>query len=209
MSKNLVAIYGGSFNPPTIAHENIARDILKLDEISKLIYLPVGDSYKKKTLISAEQRYNMLKIILEKLKNDGLDVDINRLEIDSEKRLYTLQSLRILKEKYKRDLAFIMGTDNIKQFNSWYNPKELLKEFYFVVIEREDDDVISLIKGNSLLRDFQDRFIVLKETFYKDISSTYIRNNLYIDNKIDDYIDINVLKYIKENKLYEGGKLSN
>lgn len=209
MSKNLIAIYGGSFNPPTIAHENIARDILKLDGITKLIYLPVGDSYKKKTLISAKQRYNMLKIILEKLKNDGLDVDINRLEIDSEKRLYTLQSLRILKEKYKSDLAFIMGTDNIKQFSSWYNPKELLEEFYFVVIEREDDNIISLIKEDSLLRDFQDRFIILRETFYKDISSTYIRNNLYVNNEVSDYIDKDVLKYIKENKLYKGGELSN
>lgn len=209
MSKNLIAIYGGSFNPPTVAHENIARDILKLDEINKLIYLPVGDSYKKKTLISAQQRYNMLKIILEKLKSDGLDVDISRLEIDSKKRLYTLQSLRILKEKYKSDLAFIMGTDNIKQFSSWYNPKELLEEFYFVVIEREEDNVINLIKEDSLLKDYEDRFIILTETSYKDISSTYIRDNLYIDNKIGDYIDINVLKYIKENKLYKGGELSN
>ena len=54
MSKNLIAIYGGSFNPPTVAHENIARDILELPEIEKIIYLPVGDSYKKKSLISSK-----------------------------------------------------------------------------------------------------------------------------------------------------------
>lgn len=207
MNKKFIAIYGGSFNPPTIAHENIARDILKLKEISKLIYLPVGDSYNKKSLISAEYRYDMLKIILEKLKNDGLDVDINRLEIDSEKRFYTIESLRLLKREYESDLAFVMGTDNIKQFNSWYNPKELLNEFHFVVIEREDDDVVSLIKEDPLLRDFQDKFIILRETFYKNISSTYIRNNLYTDNEIINYIDINVFEYIKKNKLYRGDKL--
>lgn len=209
MSKKLIAIYGGSFNPPTVAHENIARDILKLDEINKLVYLPVGDSYKKKSLISAEYRYDMLKIILEKLSKDGLNVDINRLEIDADERLYTLQSLRKLKDEYKNDLAFVMGTDNVKEFSSWYNPEELLKEFYFVVIEREDDDVINLIKQDKLLSKYENRFIILKETSYKTVSSTYIRDNLYVDAEIDEYIDINVLEYIKENKLYKGGELSN
>ncbi|MGL4656078.1 MAG: nicotinate (nicotinamide) nucleotide adenylyltransferase [Sarcina sp.] len=209
MNKKLIAIYGGSFNPPTIAHENIARDILELDEINKLIYLPVGDSYKKKFLISADYRYDMLEIILEKLKNDGLNVEINKLEIDSDKRLYTLESLRILKDEYKNDLAFVMGTDNVKEFNSWYNPKELLEEFYFVIIERENDDVISLIREDKLLSKYENRFIILRKTSYKTVSSTYIRNNLYVDAKITEHIDINVLEYIKKNKLYKGGELSN
>ncbi|MGL5068583.1 MAG: nicotinate (nicotinamide) nucleotide adenylyltransferase [Sarcina sp.] len=208
MSKNLIAIYGGSFNPPTVAHENIARDILKLDEIEKIIYLPVGDSYKKKSLISSEYRYAMLGFILENLKNDGLKVDINRLEMDAQKRLYTLESLRVLKKEYKSDLAFVMGTDNVKEFSSWYNPEELLKEFYFVVIERENDDVIKLIREDKLLSKYENRFIILSETSYKTVSSTYIRNNLYVDNNIEKHIDGKVLEYIKANKLYKGGELS-
>lgn len=208
MSKNLIAIYGGSFNPPTVAHENIARDILELPEIEKIIYLPVGDSYKKKSLISSEYRYAMLGFILDNLKNDGLKVEINRLEIDAEKRLYTLESLRVLKEEYKNELAFVMGTDNVKEFSSWHKPEELLKEFYFVVIERENDDVIKLIREDKLLSKYENRFIILSETSYKTVSSTYIRNNLYADANIEKHIDGKVLEYIKANKLYKGGKLS-
>jgi nicotinate-nucleotide adenylyltransferase len=204
----LIAIYGGSFNPPTVAHENIARDILKLDEIKKIIYLPVGDNYKKKSLISSKYRYDMLSFILENLKNDGLKVDINRLEIEADKRLYTLESLKILKDEYKEELAFVMGTDNIKEFSSWYNPEELLNKFYFVVIERENDDVQKLIREDKLLSKYENRFIILSETSYKTVSSTYIRNNLYVDTKIEKHIDRNVLEYIKANKLYKGGELS-
>ena len=29
MDKNIIAVFGGSFNPPTIAHINLAKQILK------------------------------------------------------------------------------------------------------------------------------------------------------------------------------------
>lgn len=204
MNKDIIAIYGGSFNPPTIAHENIARDILRLSDINKLIYLPVGDAYKKKNLIESNYRYKMLKIITNKLVSEDFNVEISTLEMDTDRRLYTIESLRILKEKYKKDLAFVMGTDNIKEFNSWYNPQSLLEEFYFIVIEREEDDVSKLIKENPLLSKYQDKFLILKDTSYKSISSTYIRENIKNTELVQSYIDKEVLSYIKKNNLYGG-----
>lgn len=204
MNKDIIAIYGGSFNPPTIAHENIARDILRLSDINKLIYLPVGDAYKKKNLIESNYRYKMLKIITNKLVSEDFNVEISTLEMDTDRRLYTIESLRILKEKYKKDLAFVMGTDNIKEFNSWSNPQSLLEEFYFIVIEREEDDVSKLIKENPLLSKYQDKFLILKDTSYKSISSTYIRENIKNTELVQSYIDKEILSYIKKNNLYGG-----
>lgn len=204
MNKDIIAIYGGSFNPPTIAHENIARDILCLSDINKLIYLPVGDAYKKKNLIESNYRYEMLKIITNKLVLQDFNVEISTLEMDTDRRLYTIESLRILKEKYKKDLAFVMGTDNIKEFNTWSNPKSLLEEFYFIVIEREEDDVSKLIKENLLLSKYQNKFLILKDTSYKSVSSTYIRENIENTELVQSYIDKEVLSYIKKNNLYGG-----
>ncbi|MGL5634186.1 MAG: nicotinate (nicotinamide) nucleotide adenylyltransferase [Sarcina sp.] len=205
MNKNIIAIYGGSFNPPTIAHENIVRDILNLEIFDKVVYLPVGDSYNKETLISSKYRFEMLSILTNKLKKENLNVEINRLEIDASKRLYTLESLRILKKEYKQNLAFVMGTDNIKEFHTWYNQDILLEEFYFVVIQRSEDDVLKLIKDDELLCQYKDKFIIVKETSYSEVNSTYIRNNIYNDEKIERHIDKKVLQYIKSNNLYKGG----
>lgn len=204
MNKDIIAIYGGSFNPPTIAHENIARDILRLSDINKLIYLPVGDAYKKKNLIESNYRYEMLKIITNKLVLEDFNVEISTLEMDIDRRLYTIESLRILKEKYKKDLAFVMGTDNIKEFNTWSNPQSLLEEFYFIVIEREEDDVSKLIKENLLLSKYQNKFLILKDTSYKSVSSTYIRENIENTELVQSYMDKEVLSYIKKNNLYGG-----
>lgn len=208
MNKNLVAIYGGSFNPPTIAHEMIARDILSTKEVKKVVYLPVGDDYKKQNLISADFRYDMLKILVDSLDNNGINVELNDLEINAYRRLYTIESLRLLKNQYNSNLAFVMGTDNIKEFKNWYEPKKLLEEFYFIVIERENDNVEQLIMKDKLLNDYKNKFIIIKETSYKNVSSTYIRNNLYTDSGIRNYINSEILDYIKSNELYKGGELS-
>lgn len=205
MSKKLIAIYGGSFNPPTIAHKNIVKDILSIDLIKKVIYLPVGDSYKKRNLINSKYRVDMLNILKYDLQNEGYSVDVNKLEVDSKKRLYTLESLRLLRNIYKNELAFVMGTDNIKEFETWYNYQSLLEEFYFIIIERQNDDINKIIKENNLLRNYQNRFIILKETSYKNVSSTYIRNNLYTDLNITKYISPKIIEYIKNNNLYKGG----
>lgn len=204
MNKKITAIYGGSFNPPTIAHENIARTILKLEEVSKVVFLPVGDSYKKEDLISSNHRYNMLSVLKDKLKKENLNIELNTLEIDASKRLYTLESLRILKDYYKTEIAFIMGTDNIKEFKTWYQPVSLLEEFYFIVIERQEDNVSEIIQADSLLRNYKNKFLIVKENFYKQVSSTYIRKNIKNDLLIERYIDIDILNYIKANKLYGG-----
>lgn len=207
MNKKLVAIYGGSFNPPTIAHEKIAEDILLLEEVKKVVYLPVGDSYKKQDLISSKYREDMLCILSNDLSQKGLNVEVNSLEIKAQRRLYTLESLRILREQYDSELAFVMGTDNIKQFDTWYETEKLLNEFYFIVIERADDNVIEIIRNHKLLSNYENKFIILKETSYKRISSTYVRKNLYKDADVSKYINQNVLKYIKNNNLYKGGEL--
>ncbi|MGL4991960.1 MAG: nicotinate (nicotinamide) nucleotide adenylyltransferase [Sarcina sp.] len=205
MNKRLIAIYGGSFNPPTMAHKNIVKDILSIDLIKEVIYLPVGDKYTKKNLINSKYRVDMLNILKSDLQSEGYCVNINTLEVDTEKRLYTLESLRILKKIYKNDLAFVMGTDNIKEFETWYDCQNLLEEFYFIIIERQNDDVNKIIKENNLLSNYQNRFIILKETSYKNVSSTYIRDNLYIDLNITKYISPKIIEYIKNNNLYKGG----
>ena len=41
----MIVVFGGSFNPPTIAHHQIAKHILKQTECEQFFFLPVGDQY--------------------------------------------------------------------------------------------------------------------------------------------------------------------
>lgn len=206
MNKKIVAVYGGSFNPPTIAHENISKDILSLEGVDKFIYLPVGDKYEKPDLIESFHRLNMLEIMVKKLKEEKINsVEISDLEIKSMNLLYTIDSLREVKKFHSdKEIAFVMGTDNLIDFENWEKPIELLQEFYFIVIERKNQHVEDILEQFDFLKNYKNKFIVLKETSYEAVSSTFIRENIKNIPVIKDYINAEVLEYINKNNLYGG-----
>lgn len=208
MNKKVVAVYGGSFNPPTIAHERISKDILSLDNVDKFIYLPVGDKYEKPELISSFHRLNMLEIMVNEIKKSGINsIEVSDLEVKSKKLLYTIDSLRAIKDIYKdKDIAFVMGTDNLIDLENWEKPIELLEEFYFIVIERKNQNVEEILERFKFLKKYTNKFIILKKTSYEAVNSTFIRENINNKSLIKDYVNKEVLKYININNLYGGTK---
>lgn len=198
----------GAFNPPTIAHEKISKDILSLNNVDKFIYLPVGDKYEKPELISSFHRLNMLEIMVNEIKKSGItSVEVSDLEVKSKNLLYTIDSLRAIKNIYKdKDVAFVMGTDNLIDFENWEKPIELLEEFYFIVIERKNQSVEEILERFKFLKKYTNKFIILKKTSYEAVNSTFIRENINNISLIKDYVNKEVLEYININNLYGGTK---
>ena len=46
-----LGFFGGSFNPPTIAHYNLIKQALKEYNFDKVYFVPVNDYYKKEKKI--------------------------------------------------------------------------------------------------------------------------------------------------------------
>ena len=150
MQKKVIAVFGGSFNPPINSHIILAKQIIeKCNAIKKLIFVPVSTKYQKLELASDEHRYNMLKIICE--NEDKLEV--SDIELKQDKQLYTIETLDLIKEQYGKeyDICFIMGTDNLKEIETWENPERLLKDYKIVVLERDNDKLENIIANSTLL----------------------------------------------------------
>ena len=85
-------VYGGSFNPPTIAHKKI---VLKLHELFKpqnILIIPTGDSYTWKNITPFFHRLNMTKIAF---PNECV------LDIEQKKEYQgTINTLRYLEKYY-------------------------------------------------------------------------------------------------------------
>ena len=201
MNKKVIAVFGGSFNPPINSHFMLAKQIIeKCDIVDKLIFVPVSTKYRKSKLASDEHRYNMLKLICE--KEDKLEV--SNIELIQDKQLYTIQTLDLLKEQHGQeyDLWFVMGTDNLKKIDTWNSPERLLKEYKIIVLEREDDKLEDLIKGNKLLGRYKESLIKIDGIDKIFLSSTMIRDKIKSGEDVEEYIDEEVLEYIRDNKLY-------
>lgn len=182
-----IGVFGGSFNPPHLMHLNIAKDLLRLKYLDKVIFVPTGNKYSKDDLIDIKYRIEMLKIMI--ISYD--DMIVSDYE-NQDRVVYTYETLDYFKKKYLgSEIYFILGADNLKQISNWKNSEYILSNYKLLVINRGDEK--TKVKDN----------VIVTDILNNDISSTFIRNNIDNDDIIKKYLDKNVLEYIRKEKLYE------
>ena len=193
-----IGIFGGSFNPPHKMHKNIALTLIKKYYVDKVIFVPTGSKYKyKNNLLSDKVRFEMLKLMCEDNKN----LEVSDYEL-KEEVVYTYETLDYFKNKYKDDdIYFICGTDNLSYIDKWKRGEDILSNNKLLVIKRDTFDINTLLDK---YKDYKDNIIVtdIKEN---EISSTKIREMIYNNKRVENYLDKQVDLYIRENNLYRGG----
>lgn len=182
MNKTGIAVFGGSFNPPTVAHLDLAKQILsKMNGIEKVIFVPVSTRYNKSGLAPDEVRLGFLKRICQNYSN----IDVSNIEIKSLKQLYTIETLRCIKEKYQgKNIYFVIGTDNLKELETWHEPEKILTEFKIIVLERGQDNVEQIIQNSSFLNRFKTSFVKMDNIQKIDLSSSFVRSQIKTEKPI-------------------------
>ena len=193
-----IGIFGGSFNPPHKMHKKIALDLIKKHYLDKIIFVPTGSKYKyKNNLLSDKVRLEMLKLMC----IDNKDLDVSDYEL-KDHIVYTYDTLDYFKNKYKDDeIFFICGTDNFSYVDKWERGIYVLSNNKFLVIKRNTFDITLLLKK---YKDYKDNIIVT-EIEENEISSTKIREMIYNNKRVENYLDKSVYLYIRDNNLYKGG----
>lgn len=120
--KDKVAVFGGSFNPPTKSHQRMIKDF---SEIFKEVWVvPVFSAPHKNNLISFDHRKVMLEMICESLPNvKVLDVDraiaIEKFKNQEKAVNYTFETMQELRKNTDKELVFATGPDvNIKKYKN-------------------------------------------------------------------------------------------
>ncbi len=199
--KEKYGFFGGSFNPVTNAHINLANLIAEKYNLDKVIFVPMGDKYKKQNLISEKDRYEMLKLAT----NNNEKLEVSDIELNLPYALTMLQAFKKIQEKYS-DVRpyFIIGADNLNKLISLSDFEILAENYEYIVIKRNDIQINEIIASNPILKRFKDHFNILEENPYEQISSTKVRKS--INNEIltlDDMIPDEVYEYIVNKKIYK------
>lgn len=202
MEKKVIAVFGGSFNPPLNSHFSLAEQMIaEYDNIEKVIFVPVSLKYEKKGLIEDIHRYNMLKLVCD--KNNKFEV--SNIELNRDRQLFTIETLELLQNEYPENIiCFVIGTDNLKDLPKWMMADKLVSKFNILVIERDKDIMEDIINGNLFLAENRCSFIKLKDNIRSNISSTFVREKLRRNKSIRYFTPDEVYYYIKENNLYLG-----
>lgn len=187
----MVIVFGGAFNPPTVAHREIYYHIKKSLDFKTFIYLPVSNLYTKSSLISNFHRLKMLQLMVK-------DMDkavVSEMELSDTDFLGTYHSLLRIQEQYNDEIAFVIGADNLKNIHNWKNATQLLSEFKFIVINRNKFDILKYLKSDRILSSYVEHFYVIPD-FNMNISSTAFRETFdpsYVCETVYEYIMVNDL----------------
>ena len=142
----------------------------------------------------------MLKLVCD--KNEQFEV--SRIEIDSPRSLYTIETLKALAKIYPEyEMGFIIGSDNLKELNTWAKSEELVKKFKILVLERDDDCLEDIINNNSFLKENEKSFIKVKNSVRSSLSSSFVRKKIREGKSIRYFTPDEVYSYIKVNNLFK------
>lgn len=196
------AIYGGTFNPVHKGHYNCLRSVLESVELDRVIVLPdrIPPHKSSEGLVSGKDRLNMCELAFKGLEK----VTVSDWELKQRGKSYSVITLRHFHRKYPDDkLYFIMGSDMLLSFESWYEYKEILGLASLVCVSRENSITKQLLQAHAnRLAAENGGEIIIVDTVPFEVSSTQIREMIKKYRDTSCYLDKNVVQYIAENKLY-------
>ena len=194
-------IFGGSFNPIHYGHLMICEYIKEEMGLDKVIFIPTGNPPHKELEVSAEDRYEMVRLAI----SPNPDFEISDIETTRVKKSYTVDTIRELKKIYKEEkLYFLIGLDSLFQLKTWMKIRDLSQEIEFVVALRPGYlDKEEINKEIDFLREnFGTKINLIKTPLY-EISSTDLRDRIREGKSLRYLIPKKVLDYIEESGFYK------
>ena len=127
-------MFGGSFDPPHIGHQDIVKKAIKNLDIEKLLVVPAYlNPFKTSSLASAAQRLTWCHSLFDTLDN----VQVDDYEIQEGKSTTTAQSIKHFNQHY--DVTYlIIGSDNLSTLTKWHAFDWLNETITWVIATRDD-----------------------------------------------------------------------
>ena len=189
-------LFGGTFDPPHFGHLIVAQTIFEAEHFDKIVFVPahIPPHKKERKISSVAFRLEMLKIAT----MDNPNFEISDIELKRGGISYSLETIHTYKEQTgldREDLYYLIGSDSLKQFQTWQNPKAILEECQLIVAIRPGFRPIDI--PNWILAKVQFANIPRIE-----ISSTQIRARWVEDKTIRYMVTQPVWTYINKHNLY-------
>lgn len=184
-----IAIFGGSFNPPHVAHQLVALYVLETEAVDELWFAPTWRHPFAKALAPYEHRIAMCELAAAPL---GPRVRVSRIEEEvgqapgfvASRTLDTIEALAA--RRPDASWRLVIGADILAETDKWYRWDELVRRAPPIVVGRTG--AAHPTTGVAM----------------PAISSTEIRARLSRGEPCDGLVPRSVLGYIAEHGLYRG-----
>jgi len=176
-----VAFFGGSFNPPHVAHQLVSLYVLETTPVDELWIVPCRKHPFDKALAPYAQRLRMCELAAAALGPRAHASDIEGRLGGESRTLLTIQALR--EERPDCEFHLVVGADLEPELPLWYGAEELLRTVPRIVVGRGG------FPGGSAVA-------------MPVLSSTEVRRRLAAGQSVDGLLPHAVAEYIREHRLY-------
>lgn len=198
-----IGIFGGTFNPPHLAHKSIAMKMKKEANLDEIVVIPtfVPPHKQAKDLASAADRLQMCKLTFFEPFFSVSDEEIKR-----QGKSYTYDTLKARKEKSNDELFLIVGSDMLLSFDKWYRYEDILSMATLCAVSRSGKDSLSKLKTYAkeklnLSEEKGNVVFLCVEPF--ELSSTLVRSKIKAEEDITGLVEEKTGEYIKKRGLYK------
>ncbi len=182
-SMSRIAILGGSFNPPHLAHQMACLWALSTGQADRVWLMPCHGHPFGKQLVSFEDRCTMCEAATADFAAGTVAVTRVEGELGGESRTHdTLQHLIGASPQHR--FSLIIGSDILLEKDSWYRFDDIERMVQVLVLGRRgypSPDGVPVLPA---------------------ISSTRIRETIAVGGDVSSMVPAGVLAYIQQRSLY-------
>ncbi len=178
-----IALLGGSFNPPHVAHQMAALWALACADMDKVWFMPCYQHPFGKHLVHFPRRVEMCELACAPFAPDRAMV--TRVEAEDPQENRTLFTLKLLQERHpEHRFSLLIGADILAEKESWYRFDEIQRLVDVLVLGRGG---FPPVEGVPVL---------------PEVSSSEIRRRLAGRLDVSGMVPDEVLQYIGYHSLY-------
>lgn len=180
-AQRTIGLFGGSFNPPHVAHQMAMLYVLETCDVDAIWMMPTYRHPFAKELVDFEHRCRMCELAAAAL---GARVEVSRVEGELARPVSrTLETIEFLRAQHP-ELRFrlVVGADILHESHKWYGWDRIVALAPPITVGRAG------LEGPAL--------------GMPAVSSTEIRDKLARGAAVDELVPRAVLRYIAEKGLY-------
>lgn len=191
----------GAFNPPTVAHLELARFAREKTGAEQAVFVPsravyIREAQGKDYAYTDAQRLAMLRAAAEKRPW----MAVTDWEMRQERQPRSYETLCHLREEEGGPVKLLMGSDKLPELeHGWLHVEEIVREFGIVCLTRGADECGRMLREDPYLRSLADGIMVLETPeSLRGVSSTEVRKRIREIRRMEEELERLVPPEIRE-----------
>lgn len=190
-----IVIFGGSFNPPTIAHEQIMSACLSLPDFDEVWVMPSGQREDKHITCTDEVRMEMLRTLHQGEFESNPRLVISDFELRLPRPTRTVQTIGALALAHPdKKFWFVFGADSYENMTSWEGGEMLRANLPMLLVSRKDNELPEVSANIRHLPGVTDALA--------GMSSTQVREAVKRHRDVSGFVSNTILRHITNQGLY-------